>query len=107
MQIENIHKSDDGRRLLINCSINGRKMSIINIYAPSILSERIAFFKRTSTWIKANISDDNCLFIAGDFNSVMHPQDRTSNRVDRCTPHLKNILKYNSLIDLFRTKNIE
>ncbi len=105
INIEKSITSDDGRRLLINCKINGQNFSLVNIYAPNKVTERIQFFKRTSKWIRQNITEDSALIIAGDFNSVMESRDRTTGRVESCHGHFKNLLKQNSVIDVYRNKN--
>ncbi len=105
INIEKCLKSDNGRRLLINCKINGHDFSLVNIYAPNKVSERTQFFKRTSKWIKQNITEDSTLIITGDFNSVMEARDRTTGKVESCHIHFRNLLKHNSVTDVYRNKN--
>ncbi len=105
VKIENSITSDDGRKLLVNCTINGCRFSLVNIYSPNKVSERIQFFKKTSKWIRQNITEDTSLIISGDFNSVMEARDRTSGKVESCHTHFKNLLKHNSVTDVFRKKN--
>lgn len=42
-EILNIHKSEDGRIVLINVKIEDKILSLINIYAPNNQNERIFF----------------------------------------------------------------
>lgn len=42
-EILNIHKSEDGRIVLINVKIEGKILSLINIYAPNNQNERKMF----------------------------------------------------------------
>ena len=39
------HSSDDGRILLINLSVKGELITLVNIYAPNISKDRINCFK--------------------------------------------------------------
>lgn len=103
--IENCKKSDDGRKLLINCIIDKHKMCIVNLYAPNDVTERINFFKKSTSWIRQNKCDENNIIVFGDFNSVMDKRDRTSGRIERCATHFENLLKSNKLIDTFRSIN--
>ena len=104
VEVQNSITSGDGRKLMVNCSINGCQFSLVNIYSPNKVSERIQFFKKTSKWIRQNITEDTSLIISGDFNSVMEARDRTSGKVESCHTHFKNLLKHNSVTDVFRKK---
>ena len=55
-------RSNDGRKLLLNCSIGQNKYSFVNIYAPNITKDRISFLKDTSAWIQKNITEDKEAF---------------------------------------------
>ncbi len=105
VKIENVLRSENGRRLLINGIIENQRFSIVNIYAPNIISDRIAFFKRLSKYIKQHITEDNFLFVCGDFNSVMDTRDRTTHKVEKCSTHFKNLLRFNNIEDVYRTLN--
>ena len=105
VKIRNNQRCKEGRKLLINCNINGLDLSLINIYAPCSVSDREVFFTETADWIKHNISEDNFTIICGDFNSVMSPNDRTSKKVERCSKQFKKLLISSKTIDVYRTHN--
>ena len=44
IEIINVHKSNDGRLLLLNLIFKDNKFSIMNIYAPNSPAERKSFF---------------------------------------------------------------
>ncbi len=105
IDIDNICRKENGRQIIINARYNLQNITIVNLYAPSIMKERIAFFKRISTWIKQNIDESNTLIICGDFNSVTSEKDRTTGKVDKCGHHFNNLKKNLSLIDSYRYLN--
>ena len=49
--IMNIHRSNDGRKLLVNIHLDDSDITLINIYAPNIVKDRCEFFKKTFSWI--------------------------------------------------------
>lgn len=60
----NKHESDNGRKVLINIKINGEIYTVVNIYAPNGVKERISFLKKSKAWIKRYILDmDRLLFV--------------------------------------------
>ena len=81
--VVNIHKSDDGRILLINASIEGKDLCLINIYARNNQSERKRFFLKLQKWIsKYSINNEN-IIVGGDFNHTeSHILDRHENSYD-------------------------
>lgn len=100
-----IKQSEDGRRILINAKVNRNYLSIVNVYAPNNVMERIAFFKRTNTWVKQNIQNPNNLILCGDLNSVLEPKDRTTGKVENCAVHFRNMIKSHKLEDTYRKLN--
>lgn len=63
----NFKKSLDGRKMLLNVEINGEIFSIINIYAPNVLSNRQFFFTKLKSFIEKNCLNDK-IILCGDFN---------------------------------------
>jgi exonuclease III len=51
-EILNIHKSIDGRKLLVNIKFDDKIITIVNIYAPNDINARCNFFKHMNVWIK-------------------------------------------------------
>lgn len=105
LKIENIKKKENGRQLILNAKLNDRNITIVNVYAPNDISQRIKFFKRTATWVKQNIEEDNILILCGDFNSVTNSEDRTTGKVDKCGFHFQKLTNSLKMIDTFKTLN--
>ena len=61
------HTSDDGRKILLNISIEHEVYTIVNIYAPNVVADKISFFKKLSTWIKQNALTVHRIILLGDF----------------------------------------
>ena len=40
-----VHSDTNGRLILLNLEINDKAFTIVNVYAPNVVSERISFFK--------------------------------------------------------------
>ena len=95
IKIINVHKSNDGRILLLNLIFEETNFSIMNIYAPNSPAERKSFFMKINNWvIKHSLEPDN-IIIAGDFNCNLEKTD------DPSVKNFQNILKNNNLIDLW------
>ena len=80
VKVNNIYKSDDARKLMINADINDSAFSLICAYSPNQVSSRIDFFKRLSKWIKQRCCDDDKIIIGADLNAVDNEMDRTFTR---------------------------
>ncbi len=104
IKVLDTHKDEQGRRLIISVKINNETFTFVNIYAPSDNPEnRIAFYKRCSSWIKQLLYSENQLVVTGDFNSVLSSKGRASGKTDRSTKHFQGLLKYLSLKDAWGT----
>ena len=96
------YKDMDGRRLLVNFRLGSERIfTIVTVYAPNLITQRVEFLKRTEKWIKQHCIAEQLLIVTGDFNSTYRIEDRTSNLSDSSGKHLQSLLKYNSLNDLF------
>ena len=104
-KVLNNHKSDDGRKVMVNIEIENQIICIISAYAPNIEQNRIAFFKRLFSWINQYSRNPHGLLLCGDFNTVMKSLDRNTNKIDKTTPHLINLISNLGLEDSFRFKN--
>ncbi len=108
LQVEeiDIHRDTEGRKILMNISINNAIVTLINIYAPSSgITERIKFLKRTKTWSKQHCINANMTIASGDFNTVDEAVDRSSGKVDSSGQHFTAFKKYNGLVDIWRLKH--
>ena len=46
VDVENVHKTQDGRILLLNINIQNNAYTIVNVYSPNAEVERVCFFKK-------------------------------------------------------------
>ena len=100
INIISIHKTKDGRKLLVNLNIGDSTYSFINVYAPNQEGSRIEFFKGMRRFISNFTLNSANTILCGDFNCHM---EGTS--IDKSTKILKDILKYMELIDVWQGKN--
>ena len=72
----NTHRTEDGRRVLINATIDDTDISIICLYAPNNMRDRLEFFQKTSRWINKNALFKSSLLVSGDMNCCIRDIDR-------------------------------
>ena len=101
----NQHKSIDGRRLLLNIDINGEIYTIVNLYAPNVIKDRINFLKKNTTWIKQYASSSDRLIICADMNCCMNRMDRNGENGDKSNAHLNMLCKALKVNDVWRDLN--
>ena len=51
ISIENEHRSEDGRILLINIMYQEKHYTFVNIYAHNNDNQRVTFFEKVKNWI--------------------------------------------------------
>ena len=51
VEILNVHKTIDGRKILINIKIENDIITLVNVYAPNNEQNRTSFFKQMQTFI--------------------------------------------------------
>ena len=101
------HSDNDGRIILVNLEICNRGYTLVNIYAPSAVSERIDFFQKLKEFINLHSLNKSRLIIGGDFNCVLNTSDRTSGIIDKSTSALTEVLDNFDLIDVWKYLNHE
>lgn len=101
----NKHVSDDGRRILINVKVNNELYTIVNLYAPNNVKDRIDFLKKTKAWVKKYAKDEDMLIICGDINCCMESRDRKKENGDKSNVQLRNLVKSLRLKDAWRELN--
>ena len=77
--VKNEHSSIDGRRLLINGSLENEDVSLSCIYAPNNINDRKLFFNRLKRWLNLYAQNKSNLIIGGDFNCCLNEKDRVPN----------------------------
>lgn len=89
IDILNVHKSNDGRKLLVNAKIDETLLTIVNLYAPNKESDRIAFFNSLNTFISSHTPQDSKLIIGGDFNCNLNKEnDKSCKKLSKLTNKL-------------------
>ena len=99
------HCDTDGRISLVNLQIGNNEYTLVNVYAPNIVSERITFFHEMREFIHLHAVTRSRLIIGGDFNCVLNANDRVSSVTDRSTSVLLEVLEHFSLIDVWKCLN--
>lgn len=89
IDILNVHKSNDGRKLLVNAKIDETLLTIVNLYAPNKESDRITFFNSLNTFISSHTPQDSKLIIGGDFNCNLNKEnDKSCKKLSKLTNKL-------------------
>jgi exonuclease III len=99
------HTDNEGRMVLVNLEIDGNEYTLVNIYAPNKVFDRISFFKNMTRFITEYALNKNRLFIGGDFNCVLTASDRSSGKTDKSMNVLKELVKTYSLVDVWKDFN--
>ena len=109
-----IQTDDGGRYIVIQCSIDGHLVTICNLYAPSGGAQekqiqRKFFFEKVRQILSKYTNSSNHIIMAGDFNTTLHPLDRTPppKQTFRCKSNLALMALITSchLVDVWRKTN--
>ena len=98
INILNTHRSNDGRKLLINVKLNDVEFTLVNIYAPNNETHRIQFFKRLRSFINNYSNISSKIILCGDFNC------KIDNCTDKSSKILNDVITQLNLIDLWASK---
>ena len=101
-KIKDVHDGGDGRKLLINLTINGSNFTLINLYAPNSEKARIDFYRNVNKWVNSNASDTENYIISGDLNCCLNDNDRkpSTHLRDKSRLELSKFIKINKLVDM-------
>ena len=107
----NIHSTDickEGRYIIIDITIEEKRILLVNIYAPSggnqVKSRRLFFLRMKDKITK--FSDVDTVMMGGDFNCTLvnnFDRNREIVYVDRSVPALKDAIAVHCLEDIWRT----
>ena len=101
-KIKNVTRDKEGHYIMIQGSIQGEDITIINIYAPNIGAPQ--YMRQLLTTIKEEI--DSNTIIVGDFNTSLTPMDRSSRmKIYKETEALNDTIDQIDLTDIYRTFN--
>ena len=105
-KVLNVTRDDAGRKVMVNIEIDNVPYSVVSIYCPNNISERIEFLNSTINWINEYKSSNN-LIIAGDVNCVTAVYDRASKLIDKSSATLIQFMSNLNLSDMWRKLNPE
>ena len=101
------HIDRDGKKFLINIRLNDSNeiFTLVCIYAPNDVNQRIIFLKKLDTWITKKFANPNNILIGGDFNCCDSENARFSNKIDKSSKFLTNLKVKHNLSDIYRQCN--
>ena len=99
------HSDNNGRLLLLNLEIDKQEFTIVNVYAPNEMQDRISFFKYMKSVVDTHAVNKNRLIIAGDFNCVLSENDRITRKIYKSTDILEHTIVQLNVIDIRRFLN--
>ena len=89
----------NGRYLLLNVNVSESILTLVNIYAPNIKSERNKFYETLSNVLENE--SKGLKFLGGDFNDTLSVNDRVSRsrKNNKTVKSLKTLINKNDLCD--------
>ena len=108
-KIIDIIDGGDGRKLLINITINGIYFTLVCLYAPTTEKARIDFYRNTNKWINNHAIDNENYIVGGDLNCCLNENDRNpkTHLKDKSRLELSKLININNLIDMIEyNKNL-
>ena len=80
--------------IIINIEHENTIITLVSIYAPNVLSDRISFLEKSQSWVQQHAINLDNLIVGGDFNCIYSPEDCISGIVEKCAKSLL-IFTYN------------
>ena len=72
---DEIYKSPNGRLLILDVSIKDSNFKLVNLYAPNIEGEQIAFYNTVKNVLKRfKLDAEENIIMGGDFNIIFDPE---------------------------------
>ena len=106
-ELHNSFKDEQGRFIILDCTINGQRFTLANIYGPN--EDNPTFFNFLKT--KLEHADNNSLILGGDFNVVQDFSKDILNIRNRNNPNsyeaVRELKQELDLIDPWRELNPE
>ena len=98
----NVQTDNEGRKVMVNIEISNTKtiFTLISIYAPNEINERIHFFLELEKWISEYSKCIENIIIGGDFNCC-DKNDRQSKRIDKSFEAFMKLKHVHDLNDVF------
>ncbi|CAM2112951.1 unnamed protein product [Caretta caretta] len=73
-EVLGVAKAMQGRLLHLRVCIEGLKVNLVNVYAPTSGPERLQFYQQASTFL-GTLDSHECLVLGGDFNTTLKERD--------------------------------
>ena len=102
--IVNVYVKCDGRALAIRILYHKTCYLILNVYAPTRLSDKGKFFKNLSIWFNKIVHQDDLLICGGDWNTTLAASLDTRGvaRVYKIPLSFRKFIQKNKLVDVWR-----
>uniref|UniRef100_A0A803K9P7 Reverse transcriptase domain-containing protein n=1 Tax=Xenopus tropicalis TaxID=8364 RepID=A0A803K9P7_XENTR len=98
IQVHRLVEVEVGRCLLLDVSVAGRRLRLINTYGPQSGLGRRTLLRELQQYLHTSIP----VIWAGDFNQVLNAADRSGRFFDKHESHfLKNMLQQADMVDVF------
>ena len=104
-QVESIKTNPNGNYIILNMTIQGKKVTLVNIYGPN--EDNPQFYRNLKE--KYSEFDNEILIICGDWNFVQNPEVDYFNYLHINNPRARKVvldtMEENSLVDVWRLFN--
>ena len=104
-QVESIKTDPNGNYIILNMTIQGKKVTLVNIYGPN--EDNPQFYRNLKE--KYSEFDNEILIICGDWNFVQNPEVDYYNYLHINNPRARKVvldtMEENSLVDVWRLFN--
>ena len=107
VDIKNTYDKNDGRTILLNVSIEGKQVTIVNVYAPNDINDRCKYFEELATWVLEKADNMEHVVLGGDFNCSLNICDRSTRTHidDKSRNALINMLGKLNIVDVWTGKD--
>jgi exonuclease III len=102
IKVINIENDKEGRLIMLNVEYNDTLYTLVNMYCPSIVSDRVDFLTGTIDWVTEKRSKGSNLIIGGDMNCIDWPTDRASLATDKSSETYRNMKKTLNITDTWK-----
>lgn len=96
-----LNTDNEGRFISITLEVDTEIITIANVYAPTVILEKVQFFGTISKFVK----NENCI-LGGDFNTSLSSTDRynTIHKIDNAYNALLNLMTLQNMTDIWRKR---
>lgn len=105
-QVHKIHKDETGNKLILDITLEGKRLTLINIYGPN--KDNPNFYKEILSFIKET---NNPVIIAGDFNLILDSEYDAKDYININNPKARdevlNLMIECNLVDCWRELHLE